>query len=294
MSTLMSVKTTGLAGGLDFTVLCSYANFRTSYLLLEHGKVVKYKICDWKQHNTVLDYNCPCQKDTGFFFMPVTAAAELIGSGHCSEMDIILDLWISTVYNDVQVQGSEAGPVVYLHSGTGSPLVTYHELAARWGLSKATVGRLLKKLHRMDYISLLTFPGRTGTVIYLKSYLSTMFQISDVLVDKDEIAMILNIHLTLPDKADSTEDISENTQDIIVSEELSNVSKPHIEIIIEKLAKILDSQGVSCFQCPKAKYKLSPLLSACKEADYIRAREGHSLKYLELSILCSSEKPAVP
>ncbi len=136
----------------------------------------------------------------------------------------------------------------------------------------------------MNYISLLTFPGRTGTVIYLKNYLSTMFQISDILADKDEVAMILNIHLTLPDKADSTENISENTHDMIVSEELSGVSKPHIEIIIEKLAKILDSQGVSCFQCPKAKYKLSPLSIACKEADYIRAREGHALKYLELSV----------
>ncbi len=50
--------------------------------------------------------------------MPVTAAAELIGSGRCSEMDILLDLWISTVYNDVQVQGFEVGPVVYLRSGT--------------------------------------------------------------------------------------------------------------------------------------------------------------------------------
>jgi hypothetical protein len=25
--------------------------------------VIKYKIRDWKKHNTVLDYNCPCQKD---------------------------------------------------------------------------------------------------------------------------------------------------------------------------------------------------------------------------------------
>ena len=126
-----------------YTVLCSYANFRTSYRqldgisytiypgewicriseltkylrfrfqyqvldmldqleenhlieysLLGRGKLVKYKIIDWQRHNTVLDYNCPCQKDTGFFFLPVTTATELVSLGKCSEMDILLDLWV--------------------------------------------------------------------------------------------------------------------------------------------------------------------------------------------------------
>ena len=66
-----------------------------TYLSLDRGKVVKYRIQDWKKHNTVLDYNCPCQKETGFFFMPVTTAMELVGAGKCSEMDIMLDLWLS-------------------------------------------------------------------------------------------------------------------------------------------------------------------------------------------------------
>ena len=123
--------------------------------------------------------------------MPVTTAAELVSAGRCSEMDIVLDLWLSTVYNDKQVQGSEVGPVVYLRNGTGLPVLNYSELAVRWGISKATVGRILKKLVGMDYISLMTFPGRTGSVIYLQNYLSTMFQISDVLIDKEEFQMSL-------------------------------------------------------------------------------------------------------
>ncbi len=195
------IRTGGGSGLFYFTVLCSYANFRTSYrridgisytvypgerictvrelagwfrthfqhqaldildelqkrnlisyLSLGRGKVVKYKIRDWKKHNTVLDYNCPCQKDTGFFFMPFTVALEMVGAGRCSEMDILLDLWLSTVYNDGQVQGSEAGPVVYLRNGTGSPLVNYGELAGRWGLSRATVGRVLKKFERLGHV----------------------------------------------------------------------------------------------------------------------------------------------
>ena len=218
-----SIRASGGTGLFHYTVLCSYANFRTSYrcidgisytvypgewictakelaswfrtrfqcqsldilrklqnrhlisfLLLDRGKVIKYKIRDWSKHNTVLDYNCPCQKDTGFFFLPVTVATELISVGRCSEMDIVLDLWLSTIYNDEQIQGSEIGPVVYLRNGTGIPLVSYSELSARWGISKASVGRILKKLVGSEYISLMSFPGRVGSVIYLQNYLSTI------------------------------------------------------------------------------------------------------------------------
>ena len=65
-------------------------------------------------------------------------------------MDIVLDLWISTVYNDEQVEGSAVGPVVYIRNSTGNPLVTYSELSVRWGISKATVGRVLKRLSDLE------------------------------------------------------------------------------------------------------------------------------------------------
>ena len=41
----------------------------------------------------------------------------------------MLDLWVSAIYNDNQVQGSDLGPVVYFRNGTGNPLVTYTESA---------------------------------------------------------------------------------------------------------------------------------------------------------------------
>lgn len=295
-----SIRTSGGSGLFYFTVLCSYANFRTSYrridgigytvypgewictvkelsawfrtrfqcqaleilndlqkrhlisyLTLDRGKVIKYKIRGWKNHNTILDYNCPCQKDTGFFFMPLTTATELVSAGRCSEMDILLDLWLSAIYNDEQVQASEVGPVVYLRNGTGSPLVNYSELAIRWGLSKATAGRILKKLDQQDYISLMNFPGRTGSVIYLKNYLSTMFQISDVLIDKEEVAMVLNISLSLPDEDKVIEESSAVTHEISVSDELPSVSKTHIAIIIEKVAEVLVFTRNSLFPVPK-------------------------------------------
>ncbi len=82
----------------------------------------------------MLDYNALCVKDTGFFFLSVSIANELLSQGRCSEMDALLDLWINTVYNDTQVQGSDAGPVLYLRNGTGNSLLGYAELAQRWGV----------------------------------------------------------------------------------------------------------------------------------------------------------------
>ena len=113
------------------------------YDLIGRGQLVQYRILDWPRYNTVLDYSCPCQKDSGFFFLPMSAASGLLSLGKCSEMDTLLDLWLNAIYNDHQVAGSEAGPVVYLRNGTGSPLVSYAELGKRWGVSKATAGRIL-------------------------------------------------------------------------------------------------------------------------------------------------------
>ena len=335
-----SIRTSGGSGLFYFTVLCSYANFRTSYRridgisytiypgewvctlkevsqwfrtrfqcqaltvleqlqkqhfitfqTLDRGNVIRYKICDWARHNTVLEYNAPCQKDTGFFFLPVSVITDLISTSRCSEMDIILDLWVSAVYNDNQVQGSDLGPVVYFRNGTGNPLVAYTELAVRWGLSRATVGRVLKKLAALDYISLMSFPGRHGSVVYLKNYLSTMFEISDVMVDKEEVAMTLNIHLELPDESGSSQNTPSIEHEVIVSNELNSVSKSHIEIIIQKMAQILMAQGISCFGCPLSRYKLYPLSGDCREDLLPRAREQSTLCF-GLSILCGNRQVA--
>ena len=241
---------------------------------LDRGNVIRYKICDWARHNTVLEYNAPCQKDTGFFFLPVSVVTDLISTSRCSEMDIILDL---------------LGPVVYFRNGTGNPLVDYTELAVRWGVSRATVGRVLKKLAALDYISLMSFPGRHGSVVYLKNYLSTMFEISDVMVDKEEVAMTLNIHLELPDESGSSQNTPSIEHEVIVSNELNSVSKSHIEIIIQKMAQILMAQGISCFGCPLSRYKLYPLSGDCREDLLPRAREQSTLCF-GLSILCGNRQ----
>ena len=324
------VRTKGRPGLFCFSVLCSYANFRTSYLridgltytiypgewicrtgeltdalrlrskrqllevlsvlqerhliqysLLGRGNLVKYKVVNWHRHNTVLDYNCPCQKETGFFFLPVSTAVELVSAEKCSEMDILLDLWISAVYRDEQVQGSFDGPVAYLRNGTGCPLVSYAELAQRWGLSKATVGRVLRKLERAGHIALLTFPGRHGTAIYLQNYLSTMFQISDVMVDKDEVAMSLNIQVALPaDEPGMPEDSGSNGEII--------VSNPAQEAVAQKVLQLLALQGVGCAKCPRMTYKLYAL---SRDSQGIVEKDT-LVRRFRMDVLCPSGVPA--
>lgn len=324
-----NIRLNGCSCLFYFTVLCSYANFRTSYrklsgisytvypgewvcqiselvswfrtryqyqvmeildLLQEQhhityskvgrGQVIKFKICGWKKHNTVLDYNAPCQKDVGFFFFPISKVAELISMGKSSEMDILLDLWMHAIYNDEQVQGSDVGPVVYFRNGTGLPFISYTNLSERWGISKTTVGRMLQHLAGREYISLLSFPGRNGSVIYLNSYLSTMLQISDIMIDKEEVALSLNIKISIPGDVSSEAENTIREEQLCVSEKEISVSKSHIGKIIGKVAQILAAGGLVCCECSNSKYKLSPL--------YLDCREG--LKEYHLIIVCGESE----
>ena len=170
------IRTNGCPGLFCFSVLCSYANFRTSYLRLDGLTYTIYPgewICRVGELTAALRLRSRHR------------TLEVLDTLQNCHLIQLLDLWISAVYRDEQVQGSFDGPVAYLRNGTGCPLVSYSELAQRWGLSKATVGRVLRKLERAGHIVLLTFPCRHGTAIYLQNYLSTMFQFSDVMVDKD-------------------------------------------------------------------------------------------------------------
>lgn len=67
-----------------------------------------------------------------------------------------------------------------------------------------------------------------------------------------------------------------------VTDEQITVSKPipcvpisHIRYMVRKVAKILDTQGISCCHCPQTRYILSPL-SDCKD----------SIPVIGLNIIC--------
>ena len=350
LQTLMedkSIRTTGSSYLFYFMVLCSYANFRTSYRRLDgisylvgpgewicrpselaewfrvrfqhqaitildtlqqqnyisytrlgHGRLIRFSIVGWKKHNTALDYNYPCQKDAGFFFFPIAAVHELISMGKCSEMDIVLDLWIHAIYNDDQVQGSDIGPVVYFRNCTGNPMVSYSDLSLRWGISRSSVSRILNKLQDMEYLSLISFTGRHGSIIYLRSYLSTMFNISDVMIDKEEVSMTFQIPVQLPDTEALLSEIQESEKSILqeeqihidqsVSDQVPRVSKSHIYRIMRKVVQILAAQGLSCCECPQTQYKLSPLSDCGKDimkySLYIQCPNAEAGYHFELTL----------
>lgn len=168
-------------------------------------------------------------------------------------MDIILDLWIHAIYNDEQVHGSDIGPVVYFRNYTGNTLTSYSDLSLRWGISKATVSRILNKFQEKEYISLISFTGQYGSVIYLCSYLSTMFNISDIMINKEEVSMTFQVPVHITDSAPSEEADAVTDSQIdcseikdFVSDNFPCVSKTHIRKIIKKLAQILADKNFCC------------------------------------------------
>ena len=49
-------------------------------------------------------------------------------------------------------------------------------------------------------LTLISVTGKHGSVIYLNNYLSVMFNISDVMIDKEEIAMKMQLPIHVPEE----------------------------------------------------------------------------------------------
>ena len=261
------------------------------YEVFHSRRYVKFRINHRAEFNTASETEAPCTKDSGFFFFPYRMAAEFIGKGKCSEMDILLDLWLNTVYMDERIVGSDVGPVVYYRNGTHSPLTGYDDLGKRWGISKSTTGRILRKLEENGYIKLTAFPGKYGSVIYLRNYLSTMFNISDVNIDKEEVALALNIRVSVPEKTaeDTIELVEElldsacqNCENIIsddqirVPETVGCVPESHLRKIVRKTARVLFLQGLTCASCARAQYSLSPLSTLSDLSEDCKRKTGNT------------------
>ena len=111
--------------------------------------------------------------------------------------------------------------------------------------------------------------------IYLQNYLSTMFQISDVMVDKAEVAMALNLCIRVQDCA------QDMAQPDCASDYSISVSKSHTEILIAEVLKLLKTQGVCCTTCPRFQHKLYPL------SDCVGVLWEHEAEELQLGLMLS-------
>ena len=92
----------------------------------------------------------------------------------------------SCIYNDPSVQGSDAGPVVYFRNQTGIPCSVIRNLPDVGNSRNLLCPVCLKKLEDTDMITLISYSGKHGSMVYLRNYLSVMFNISDVMIDKEE------------------------------------------------------------------------------------------------------------
>ena len=140
---------------------------------------------------------------------------------------------------------------MYFRNGSGDPLTSCSSLALRWGVSKTTVSRILARLDRLGYLNVLTFPGRHGTILYLENYLSVMFQISDLPINKEEVALRLQLKAGGP------------TEESCVPSEKISVSKHIMLELLPKLLQSLAAWGFFCCSCKKKSVKLYPLSAAC-------------------------------
>lgn len=207
------------------------------YTLLGRGKIVRFKITDWHFANFVLRDDCLNPAPGGFFFLSALIAADLIGAVRCSEMDILLDILFSAVYRDSRVKGSYTAPAVYFRNEDSSALVTCDELSERWGLSHRAVRHVLDKLQDAGYITVHGASWRPEMLIYPADKLSGVFQVSDIMMDKDELPAIMCVDLP----------VAEN--------DLAGLEK----IMADRVLQLLSLQGFSCPKCHRCRCDLRPL-----------------------------------
>ena len=210
--------------------------------ILDDGNCVKYRIRDWEKHNRALDEFAPCYKDKGYFYLPTSVVSNLVGRRHLSEMDALLDLWLNTVYDDNRVQNSVVDPVVYMRNETGKPTLDCGQLAKRWNVSASTAEKYLQKLKNNGYIYYKETVGENGLVVYLGKDLTSMFRVSDVLLDKEEIPMKVSVKLELNE--------DELKRDFSGIAELRG-------IVMKKISTLLSTQGFPCFGCCNFSYDLT-------------------------------------
>lgn len=111
---------------------------------------------------------------TGYFFVNENNVDDLIKrSDFYSEADILVDLWLNTIFNDKDVDLSTT-PIVYLDENRNNPemniSVTTAQLSRRWGCSYGRVNKLLKKIESQQLIQIYILPN-IGTVIFNKAYI---------------------------------------------------------------------------------------------------------------------------
>src|SRR5699024_10578236 len=129
------------------------------------------------------------------------------------------------------------------------PLVSCAVLAKRWGVSKATVHRVLKKFEQLSLVAVHRYPGKRGSVIVMQGYLSTMFSVEDTCPTRQALAA----EIERPAQKDTecpVESAAVGTGESTTFHWPADaVSKPDIRLILENLRNSLFASGFRCSAC---------------------------------------------
>lgn len=101
-------------------------------------------------------------------------------------------------------------------------------------VSATTANKYLQKLKNNGYIYYTETIGVNGMVVYLGKEVTSMFRLSDVLLDKKEIPMKVSVKLELDEAA--------------LQGGFNKIPQLR-EIIMKKVSTILSAQGFPCFGC---------------------------------------------
>jgi hypothetical protein len=98
-----------------------------------------------------------------------------------------------------------------------------------------------------------------------------MFNISDVMIDKEEISMTFQIPVHVPEASSHPEAEPIRKEQITimevensVSKPTSSVSKPHMKKIVQKVVQILATQGFRAVNAPEPNISYIPYPTAKK------------------------------
>lgn len=197
------------------------------------------------------------------------------GDGRCheygtDELEMLELAYAMTIHKS---QGSEYDTVII-------PMMSSHYIMLRRNLIYTAITRAKKKV---------IIVGQKKAL-----YLSTMFNISDITIDKEEVALSLNIRINIPEETsentiemieellDSACRNCENTitdDQISVPETIGCVPESHLRKIVRKTAKVLFLQGLTCASCTHARYILSHLSTISDLSDDCK-RKSISTEYL--------------
>lgn len=217
------------------------------------GKCVFYQILDWGYTHKHMKEDCPERgKSTGFFFIRDETIDALLGCEACSDMTVLLDLYLATSY-----RGEDAGmPYASYNEDPDKRTISLMTLARRWHLSVSKVQSVLDRLAGCDYIHLHHKGCADGQIgIFLVFYPAVMLRISDIQLDKKANPLQLSVEIN-----DSLSGIWSGKSEGGGEDHAIDIGR-FAQTAEKRIRDSMEQQGITCANCPDMRRRLYLLRS---------------------------------